>query len=107
MKKVYLPLIVFLFAANTFASESTIRCDGNIVSIGDSVADLLSKCSQPMYHSDSTRRETYWVDNTLHSKTISVTKFLYSSGPGDFIREVIVEDGVVVKINTTTTRANN
>lgn len=107
MKIFFYPLLIFVFVFNAFASESTIRCDGNLVSIGDSVADLLSKCSKPIYHSDSKRRETYWVDNTLHSKTISVTKFLYSFGPGEFIREVIVEDGFVTEINLTNSKNDN
>lgn len=113
---IYIGLIVvsfFISATLHEARAGDLHCNGNMVSVGDSIADLRASCPPPIYKETSVIEEnTYNVNwhftknnkNNIHRTSDRVTKTVYSlsfyANPGEFIREVVVVEGTIVEINT-------
>jgi hypothetical protein len=67
-------------------ADSSIQCDGGIVSVGDSKIDLLGKCGPPALVEDRWRRKT------------AVERWTYNFGPNRFLQLVTLVNGKVAAV---------
>jgi hypothetical protein len=96
-------LVVTTYGA-VFAGETgTLICKGGIVSIGDTVGDLLSKCGQPVY---KTQREQKRVEEGARGArerfitTTVIDDWLFNFGPNEFQYQVLLANGRVARMES-------
>ncbi len=81
------------------ARADSLRCEGGIVSVGDSKLDLLGKCGQPtLREAQEEERSRTQVDaagRTLggRSTVVTVERWTYNFGPRAFVQYVTLEGG--------------
>ena len=95
----YLLLSVLFFlqlSASVAAQQTgTMRCRNGIVSIDDTIPDVVRKCGLPAFQD---RRE-----QTHHGRSheiITVDDWIYNFGPQEFMYEVTFQNGRVAKIES-------
>lgn len=85
------------------AGIDTMSCTNGIVSTGDTVGVLFAKCGQPTY---SAQREDKRVTGsgvkggTKIISSVAVDDMLYNFGPDRFQYRVVVENGIVRKLES-------
>lgn len=83
------------------ARADSIRCEGGIVSLGDTKLDLLGKCGAPAFReAQEAERARVRVDAggravTARSSAVAVERWTYDFGPRRFIQHVTLEAGTV------------
>ncbi|ABS26882.1 DUF2845 domain-containing protein [Anaeromyxobacter sp. Fw109-5] len=85
------------------AAETSLRCDGGIVSLGDSELDLRGKCGEPaLRHSRTEERATVAREEDRGGSGVrvaaTVRAWTYDFGPQRFLYVVTLEGGKVVGI---------
>jgi hypothetical protein len=84
------------------ASESSLRCAGGLVGLGDAKIDLLGKCGSPALR--EARVDEAWVaaagggSSVQRSVRLAVERWTYDFGPQRFLMFVTLETGKVVEI---------
>jgi uncharacterized protein DUF2845 len=92
-------------AAASAASDSSLRCDGGIVSVGDSKLDLVGKCGWPALQEDLAGERTTTVFERRgqvafnRSVTAKAERWTYDFGPNRFIQIVVLESGKILRID--------
>jgi hypothetical protein len=93
-------LAALAVASPSAASESSFRCDGGIVAVGDTKLDLLGKCGEPALREDRsvvqgaiTRRGA-----PVPVAASTIESWTYNFGPQRFIELVTLEGGKVVAL---------
>jgi hypothetical protein len=103
MKTVACLLLAVLFPPPvTVAAQQTgtLRCSNGIVSINDTIPDVLTKCGPPAFQD---RREDARAFGKRHDRTfetITVDAWTYNFGPQEFMYEVTFHNGRVAKIES-------
>jgi Protein of unknown function (DUF2845) len=90
---VRLLLIGSLGLASSHAAADSIRCDGGIVSVGDSRLDLFAKCGPPALQEAEAVVTTANVDLGL-----VIERWTYNFGPERFIQIVSLKGGKVIAV---------
>jgi len=111
-------LLFCFFAAMhmAVASETTsMRCNGSVISVGDSKADVLTKCGEPIYKEKVGHQTTGRVTTGLKSLNSAEHEYeetetdreewLMNVGSGQFFRVLTFEGSELVKIEKTKERA--
>jgi hypothetical protein len=86
----------------TAASESSLRCAGGLVGLGDATIDLLGKCGAPALREP--RVDEAWVafggggSSVQRRVLLAVERWTYDFGPQRFLMFVTLEMGKVVGI---------
>ena len=80
-----------LLVALAAPAQAGLRCDRDLVQVGESVARLVLVCGEPML------RQTIAVENTSTTEGI-VEQWTYNFGPGTLLQIVTIEAGKVSKI---------
>ncbi|EKP0315040.1 DUF2845 domain-containing protein [Aeromonas veronii] len=78
------------------ASADAMRCKNALISEGDSTAEMLLKCGEPMLREDITRNE-----ENLHGTVVEVKygeRWTYNFGKNEFMRFVTVRNGIITDI---------
>ncbi len=90
-----------LLASGAASAESSIRCEGGIVAIGDTRLDLLAKCGAPTLSEARLLERGEWLAaeganavTSLRART-TVERWTYDFGTGRFIQVVALEAGKV------------
>jgi Protein of unknown function (DUF2845) len=107
MRKVAVALLLLvLLSATALHAAQTLRCDGNVVSLGDIKFEVVSKCGEPAFKETRQKEREVVVFNqgkgTFESLRVTVTidEWTYNFGPGGFLYVVTLEDGKVVSIES-------
>jgi hypothetical protein len=82
-------------APSAAASESSIQCEGGIVSVGDSTLDVLAKCGRPTLVDERLDESSFGSGLVA---TVAVEQWTYDFGPNRFLRFVTLVAGRVVGI---------
>ena len=87
-------------AATLASSETSLRCPGGIVSLGDATIDLLGKCGAPTLR-EVRAADTYAAVDTVATRfgltaLLTSERWTYDFGPSQFLMFAIVEGGRVV-----------
>jgi len=97
-----LALVATALLAATVARADSIRCEGGIVSAGDSKLDLLGKCGQPALREDVgealARTRVDGPTRTSRSTASAVERWTYNFGPRQFVQVVTLEAGTVTRV---------
>lgn len=77
----------------------TMRCRSGIVSINDTIPDVVRKCGPPAFQD---RREEILSSGGRHGfrEIVTVDAWIYNFGPQEFMYEVTFQDGRVAKIDS-------
>ena len=100
-----LAMILPLLAAGTSGAQ-TLRCGGELVSVGDVKFEVLSKCGEPASketHERTREVEIFDPNNRLWRRvrsTVTVDQWTYNFGPGGFLYLVTFENGKVMDIES-------
>ncbi len=82
------------------AADDSFRCDGGIVSVGDSKLDLLGKCGEPALRDGwQEERSSLGPWGAGASVAQAVEQWTYNFGPQRFLRVVTLRAGKVVRIH--------
>jgi hypothetical protein len=90
--------LVFVFPAIAGASsESSMRCPGGIVAVGDPTIDLLGKCGMPALR-EVRASDTYVAVATVgqtfgRTAVLTSERWTYDFGPQQFLMLVVVDGG--------------
>jgi hypothetical protein len=104
--------ISFLLFHNVAIADRHMRCQGSLVSIGDTTAQVLDKCGQPdkidqwkEYHNGSMtqiydyKNERYIAPQEVPNP-ILMQRWTYNLGENQFIRYLYFQDGELIRIKT-------
>lgn len=102
-KSILLLCLVALSSPVCADQRESLICRGGLVTIGDTVGEVISKCGEPTY--SSTRNDKrieadsrYSWDRTV--TTIRVDDWIYNFGPNQFQYQVIFENGRVTRFDS-------
>lgn len=90
-------LCVIALSSPVWADQrESLICQGGLVTIGDTVGEVISKCGEPTYSSSRNDKRIeadsrYSRDRTV--TTIRVDDWIYNFGPNQFQYQVIFENG--------------
>jgi len=102
-RKLVIGLVLAAIPASVFATETgTMSCNGGIVSIGDSVGEVISKCGQP---ASTTQREQKKVAESKKNyertiTSITIDDWIFNFGPDKFQYQLLLENGRVARIES-------
>jgi hypothetical protein len=95
-------LAAVLPAAGVAGSDSSIRCAGGLVSVGDATIDLLGKCGAPaLREGRSDLTSVAWRGDggaVKRASAVTVERWTYDFGSSRFLMFVTVEGGKVTLI---------
>ena len=77
---------------------STMRCGNGIVSINDTIPEVLNKCGPPAFQD---RRQETRASGPRYSRSYDVTTvddWTYNFGPQEFMYQIIFQNGRVARI---------
>jgi len=77
------------------------QCSDQIISVGDSVADVMAKCGEPAWkdkHEEIIRQRL--DDNTVSKVSVVVEDWTYNFGPNRFMRIFTFRNGTVTDVRT-------
>lgn len=90
-------MLVFVEAS----SAASFRCGDRIASVGDTKAEVIMKCGEPVLKGSREENIIERIDaNTKRKKTIIIDEWTYDLGPNSFIRILRFENGKLVDIKT-------
>ena len=108
-----LPVLLFVgFVSHATTSERTLRCQGRLVSIGDTPSVVRQKCGEPDRttsweegHNTAVARifdyETERYQAPVKVQTpVQMQRWLYDFGPTRFVRHLVFENGKLIRIET-------
>ena len=92
-------VLVVCFLLTTSGYAYATRCEGGIVSVGDTKYEVLSKCGEPSFTDE---RQVERIERTgvneLIRWTVHIEEWTYDFGPGRFIRILTFEEGRLARI---------
>lgn len=95
----FLALATVVPSADVLAAS--FNCRGGIISTGDGSIDVLAKCGEPdSRESHQEELSERLGDNTRQKTFITVEEWTYNFGPTQFMRTVILKNGVVTDVRT-------
>jgi len=98
------PLLAAWLLLPLAARADSLRCDGGLVSVGDSKLDLLGKCGPPaLREAQGEERSRIRVDAsgqaaTGRSTAVTVERWTYDFGPRQFVQHVTLEAGTITAV---------
>jgi hypothetical protein len=92
-----------MFLLSVFVSWSaeaqTFRCDGKVISLGDTKADVIMKCGEPALKDSREEKIIEKADaDTKRKITVIIDEWTYNLGPDMFMRVLKFTDGKLVDI---------
>ena len=105
-------IICVLLFQNDVGADSYLRCQGRLVSIGDTKADVLEKCHHPDKRDQWEENHNNTVSQIFDYKTgryiapkpikqpIQMECWTYNMGANKFIRYLYFQNGELIKIET-------
>ena len=90
------PILWLLLVATLPVDAGTLRCKSALLTEGDTTAELLIRCGQPMLKEDLTRYELNGFGARMTVKYAE--RLTYNFGRSEFMQFVTVENGVITEI---------
>lgn len=105
MKAVASLLIVLLFSLQLpvigYALQTgTMRCRNGIVSIDDSIPEVLNKCGEPAFQDRRQETRSFGQRHGRSYETVTIDTWTYNFGPQEFMYEVTFQNGRVARIES-------
>jgi Protein of unknown function (DUF2845) len=91
-----LGVVLALLLLSIPASADAMRCKNALITEGDSTAEMLLKCGEPMLREELSRNEVNPLGNLVQVKFGE--RWTYNFGKNEFMRFVTVRNGVVIDI---------
>lgn len=93
--------ILLLFAATTHIYAADFRCDGSLVSEGDSKLSVINNCGEPSWIDRWTEETIDLPDTDFEHRIFRINeRWVYNLGPRQFIRILTFKDGELYRIET-------
>ena len=86
-----LALTVWLCLFAHSAQATGVRCNPDLVEVGDEVSELLRMCGQPLVRTGVAPEE-------IVGAALAIEQWTYSVGPGTFVRVVTVANGRILAV---------
>jgi hypothetical protein len=100
--------LTLLLTLLPFQTIYAFRCQGKLVSIGDTKSDVLMKCGEPTFKDQRRQQYLTQVDVvTVYQDTITVDLWLYNLGSHRFTRLLQFKDNKLTHIDTSEYGYNN
>ena len=90
------PILWLLLVATLPVDAGTLRCTSALLTGGDTTAELLIRCGQPMLKEDLTRYEENGFGARMTVKYAE--RWTYNFGRSEFMQFVTVENGIITEI---------
>lgn len=104
LRIVQIVLFLLTIQATGFASDTgTMRCNGGIVSIGDTAGEVISKCGQPAFATQREQKKIEEGPKGSRERTVTVVTiddWTFNFGPNQFQYQVLLENGRVTRIES-------
>jgi len=100
--KITAVLVAMLALTPAAGRTETMRCDGGLVSIGSTAGETLKKCGEPTYAAkrEDTRATLDPLTGEKRHSSIAIDDWTYNFGPNRFQYRVVLENGVVARIES-------
>lgn len=108
----FLSIICILLFQNDVEADPHLRCQGRLVSIGDTKAEVLDKCDHPDKRDQWEEGHNRTISQIYDYKTeryiapkrieqpIRMERWTYNMGANKFIRYLYFQNGELIKIET-------
>lgn len=91
--RTFMATLLVLSIASVAAASSKMRCGSELVSVGDSTAQVLLQCGEPM------TRERVALESSGSTEKL-VELWTYAFGPGQFLKLLTFEAGKLAAIES-------
>jgi len=91
MNRILAALAASMLLAVAAHARTTLRCDHDLVEVGDPTAELLLVCGEPML------RQVVGIEKTEDAERV-VEHWTYHFGPGTLLQIVRLEGGVITDV---------
>jgi len=82
------------------SAEATWRCGRRLVTLGDTAAEVLSRCGPPSFRLASSELVSFRTSRHVElTRVIPVERWTYDRGPHEFVRELTFRDGYLDDID--------
>ncbi len=98
MQRIGIMLVFLAATAASIADAATLSCRGGIISSGDRSIDVIAKCGDPDLK--ESHQEVLRDPVTNDKVFVTVEEWTFNFGPTQFMRVVILKNGVVADIRT-------
>jgi hypothetical protein len=99
MRAMFVSMFLISVFVSCSAEAQTFRCDGKVVSRGDTKADVIMKCGEPALKDSREEKIIEKVDaDTKRKVTVIIDEWTYNLGPDMFMRVLKFTDGKLVDI---------
>lgn len=96
-------LLVAILSPGLASETGTMRCNGGIVSIGDTAGEVMNKCGQPAFASQREQKKIEEESKGSRKRKVTVVTiddWTFNFGPDHFQYQVILENGRVTRIES-------
>ncbi len=100
MRRIFFSVLFLVFSAAGVAQAGSLSCRGGIISAGDRSIDVLAKCGNPDLK--ESHQESLRDPDTNNRVFVTVDEWTYNFGPTQFMRIVVLRNGVVADVRTGT-----
>lgn len=91
--------VICIFLASIGQSALAFSCDGKIVSVGDTKAEVFMKCGEPAWKESREEEIIEKIDEVAKRKTIvAIDEWAYNFGPQSFIRVLEFRSGKLAAV---------
>lgn len=78
----------------------TMRCRDGIVSIHDTMAEVMKKCGSPAFQDRREETNAYGLRHNRYYETVTIDTWTYNFGSYEFMYEITFRNGRVAKIDS-------
>ncbi len=89
-------LFVSIVSGSSYASD--MRCNDRLVSLGDSKAEVIAKCGEPVFSNVVAYEKDRTTTDNVHAVEIALEQWTYNLGPNTFLKILTFRGGELVSI---------
>ena len=99
MKRTIAGILFFLVLVLAGIDAHAFRCGDRLVHPGDTFADVLSKCGEPVLKQSRQETVSEKTDREMKRRTtIAIDEWTYNLGPDSFLRYLTFQNGKLITI---------
>lgn len=112
MGLIMLSLVIMFNPGSSTEADSTFRCQGYVISVGDTRASVLNKCGEPdqteqweaggpnlIFQYYDYEHERYIAPKMIHGP-LQMERWTYNLGTNKFLRYLLFQNGELITIDT-------
>lgn len=100
IRKLIFASLVLMVGSYCYAGD-TFRCrDGQIVSVGDTLAEVYVKCGEPTFRDQRVESSRWGVGTWGHREVVTIEDWTYNMGANEFMYRLVFANGRLATVES-------